>query len=277
LDPIAVTATIGICIYSYQSKKLLDTIEEIKEKSSKKNMLYFYIIDQNNIDRTRSFSEPEFYKSVIYNYVKWDSIKSPVEYKQQGLNALSKTYYMQAGDDLTLIQNWDEYAIDFISKNKNSILTGNSNVVLQNRNYFQIEAKRTPSKEFNKIRYIDRNFLFGLTEDFKKIDYPKYLKYNGEEESISIEMLNKNINMYNFPDEYLSLNQSSIEKEYIPFSANHNYNKFVNLYKNKIKEYFNLDIDPLPFEDNDVLYDPAQSQTDKIGGLRYINKIKELK
>jgi hypothetical protein len=272
-----VTSTIGICIYSYQNKKLLDTIEEIKDKSSKKNMLYFYIIDQNNVDRTRSFGEPEFYHSTSYNYIKWDSIKSPIEYKQQALNILNKTYYMQVEDSLNLIQNWDQYAIDFISNNKGSILSGNSNVVLDNKDHFFIQATRTPSKEFNEINYIDRNFLFGLTEDFKKISYPKHLKYNGEEESISIDMLNKGIKIYNFPDEYLSLNKNILENEYVPFSINHNYNKFVNAYKDEIKKYFNLDIEPLPFEDNDVAYDPAQSQTDKIGGLRYINKVKELR
>lgn len=271
------TSNIGICIYSYQNKKLLDLIEEIKEKSSKKNMLYFYVIDQNNLDRTRSFSEPDFYQSISYNYVKWDSIKSPIEYKQQALNILNKTYYMQAGDDLNLIQNWDEYAINFISKNKNSIITGNSTVSLSNKNWFQLESTRTPSKKFNEINYIDRNFLFGLTEDFKKIDYPKYLKYNGEEEAISIDMLNNGIKMYNFPDEYLLINRSNIEEEYVPFSLNHNYNKFVNLYKDEVKKNFGLDIEEFPFEDNDVSYDPAQSQTDKIGGLRYINKVKELR
>ena len=271
------TSTIGICIYSYQNKKLLDLIEEIKEKSSKKNMLYFYVIDQNNLDRTRGFAEPESYHSTSYNYVKWDSIKSPIEYKQQALNILNKKYYMQVEDDLSLIQNWDEYAIDFISKNKHSILTGNSTVSLKNKNWFQLSATRTPSKEFNEIKYIDRNFLFGLTEDFKKIEYPKYLKYNGEEESISIDMINNGIKMYNFPDEYLSIHRYDLEKEYTPFSLSHNYNKFVELYKDEIKKHFGLDIEQLPFEDNDVAYDPAQSQTDKIGGLRYINKVKELR
>lgn len=271
------TSNIGICIYSYQNKKLLDLIEEIKEKSSKKNMLYFYVIDQNNLDRTRGLDDPEFYHSISYNYVKWDSIKSPIEYKQQALNILNKTYYMQVEDNLSLIQNWDEYAIEFISNNKNSILSGNSTVSLDNKNLFQIAATRTPSKHFNEIKYIDRNFLFGLTEDFKKIDYPKYLKYNGEEESISIDMLNRGIKIYNFPDEYLSIHKVDIEKEYVPFSLNHNYNKFVSLYKDQVKKHFGLKIETLPFEDSDVLYDPLQSQTDKIGGLRYINKVKELR
>jgi hypothetical protein len=271
------TATIGICIYSYQSKKLLETIEEIKDKSSKKNILYFYIIDQNNIDRTRMLDDPDFYKSISYNYVKWDSIKSPIEYKQQAINYLNKTYYMQISDDVKLANNWDEYAIDFISNNQNSILTGNSTVSLKNKNWFSIQPERTESKKFNKVNYVDRNFLFGLTEDFKKINYPTYLKYNGEEEAISIDMINKGISMYNFPDEYLLINKNEFAEDYVPFSINHNYNKFVSLYKDEIKKHFDLEIDFLPFEDSDVLYDPTQSQTDKIGGLRYINKIKELR
>ena len=68
-----------------------------------------------------------------------------------------------------------------------------------------------------------------------------------------------------------------LEEEYTPFSLTHNYNEFVKEYANKIQKNFNVAINPLPFEDNDVLYDINQSQIDRMGGLRYINKIKEIR
>ena len=68
-----------------------------------------------------------------------------------------------------------------------------------------------------------------------------------------------------------------IEEEYTPFSLTHNYNEFVKEYAGKIQKNFNITINPLPFEDNDVAYDINQSQIDRMGGLRYINKIKEIR
>jgi hypothetical protein len=276
LDTIALMNNIGIGIYSYQGKNLVKTISEIKEKSSQKNMLYFYIIDQNNIDRTRSFDEPDFYSSMVYKYVKWDSIKSPIKYKEEAFKSLNKTYYMQISDDVLLSKNWDTHAIDFLNNNKNSVISGNSIVDLKNKNLFILEANRTPSHNFNKINYIDRDFIFAKTEDLVKINYPIDLKYYGEEESISIDLINNGIEIYNFPDEYILINKNILEKDYTPFSLTHNYNKFVINYSEKIEKYFNIKIKMLPFEDNDVLYDIGESQIDRIGGLRYINRVKEL-
>jgi hypothetical protein len=268
---------IGVCIYSYQGKNLIKTISEIKEKSSKTNMLYFYIIDQNNIDRTRSLDDPDFHLSIVYKHIKWDSIKSPISYKQEAFKLLNKTYFMQISDDVSLSQDWDLHAINFLNDKPNSIISGNSTVDLKNKNLFMVKAERTPSRSFNKINYIDRDFIFCKTEDLIKIDYPTSLKYCGEEESISINLIDKEISVYNFPDEYLSINKKFLEEEYTPFSLTHNYNEFVNEYANKIQKNFNIVINPLPFEDNDVSYDISQSQIDRMGGLRYINKIKEIR
>jgi len=42
-------------------------------------------------------------------------------------------------------------------------------------------------------------------------------------------------------------------------------------------ENFNVNLTNLPFEDSDVSYDTAQSQIDRMGGLRYLNRIKEIR
>jgi len=270
-------SNIGVGIYGYQNKNLLKTVSEIIDKSSKKNIFYFYIIDQNNIDRTRSFDQPDFYSSIKYKYVKWDSIKSPIQYKEEAFKSLNKTYYMQIDGDISLGQNWDTHAIDFLKNNPNSIISGNSTVTLKNKNDFFIEPERQESHTFNKINYVDRRFIFTLSETYKKITQPTYLKYYGEEEFVSLDLIDKGISIYNFPDEFILLNEPVIEKEYVPFSLTHNYNKFINQYSNKIKEKFNVTLEPLPFEDDDVIYDINQSQIDKIGGLRYLNKTKEIR
>jgi hypothetical protein len=239
-------------------------------------MLYFYIIDQNNIDRTRSFDDPDFYASIRYKFVKWDSIRSPIEHKQEAFKILNKTYYMQIEGDISLAHDWDNYAIDFLKNNKKSIISGNSTVTLKNKNHFFMDPERTPSNKFNKINYVDRRFIFGLSKDLNEVTQPVYLKYHGEEEFVSIDLINKGLSVFNFPDDYLLINDSSLEKEYVPFSLTHNYSKFIRNYSSEIKEKFNITLEPLPFEDDDVLYDVGQSQIDKIGGLRYINKVKEI-
>ena len=268
---------IGICVYSYQNKNLFKTIFEIIDKSSQKNILYFYIIDQNSVDRTRSLDKPDIHASIVYRHITWDSIKSPIAHKQDAFKLLNKKYYMQIGDDVSLIKNWDTHAIEFLNSNKNSIISGNSTVSLKNKNLFMIEAERTLSNKFNKINYVDRNFIFALSEDFAKINYPTYLKYCGEEESISIDLINSGVGIYNFPDDYISINKNSVEDKYVPFSLTHNYNQFIEKYSKEIEKNFNVNLTNLPFEDSDVLYDTAQSQIDRMGGLRYLNRIKEIR
>ena len=45
---------IGIVLYSFQNKDLIDLVEKNIENSSGLNNLFFYIIDQNNINRKKS-------------------------------------------------------------------------------------------------------------------------------------------------------------------------------------------------------------------------------
>ena len=45
---------IGIVLYSFQNKDLISIVEENIKNASGLNNLFFYIIDQNNIDRKKS-------------------------------------------------------------------------------------------------------------------------------------------------------------------------------------------------------------------------------
>lgn len=268
--------SIGILIYSYQNKNLINTIKEIIDKSSRNNILYFYIIDQNNIDRTRSIDIDELNINIKYRYIKWDSIISPIVYKQDGLRSLKTKYYMQISDDVLLIQNWDTEFINFLNKKTNTILSGFGTTEPYIKNNFFIKLNIKNSDKFESTKFINRDFIFGLTEDILKIGYPTQLKYYGEEEQMSINTKNINLQIYSIPSDYIINNSIPLDNEqYLPFSITHNYNKF--LINNNIKEYYGLDIPLLPYEDNDVLYDVQKSQIDKMGGLRYINKIKEVR
>lgn len=268
---------IGIFIYSYQNKQLINSIENIVNKSSGLNKLFFYIIDQNNIDRTRSITIDNNNVNIIYNYVKWDSIKSPILYKNESLKILNKQYHMQISDDVDLIKNWDILLINFIQNKKNIILSGNNKTIIENKNLFFINKKQEIYNDFYKNNFIDRDFIFGEIEKFFLLKYPIELKYYGEEEEMSINLINNNIDIYSIPSNYIINNSIKLEnQEYVPFSLTHNYNKFINKNKKYLKEYYSVNIENIPFEDNDVEYDIQKSKIDRIGGLRYINKIKEI-
>ena len=68
-------------------------------------------------------------------------------------------------------------------------------------------------------------------------------------------------------------NTLPLEKNgYVPFSLTHKYNKFIESNEKKIIDTFAIEIIPFPFEDNDIEYTIEKSETDKIGGERYLNK-----
>jgi hypothetical protein len=59
---------------------------------------------------------------------------------------------------------------------------------------------------------------------------------------------------------------------YVPFSLTHKYNKFIENNERNIIGLFGIEVIPFPFEDDDIEYTIEKSETDKIGGERYLNK-----
>jgi len=76
--------SIGIFVYSFQNKDLIDNLTDIVNKSSGLHDLSFYVIDQNNVERSRLFNITASHVKIIYKHTKWDSIKSPVAHKFDG-------------------------------------------------------------------------------------------------------------------------------------------------------------------------------------------------
>jgi hypothetical protein len=60
---------IGIVLYSFQNKDLVDLVEKNIENSSGLNNLFFYIIDQNNIDRKKILKSKYPNVKIYYKYV----------------------------------------------------------------------------------------------------------------------------------------------------------------------------------------------------------------
>ena len=92
------------------------------------------------------------------------------------------------------------------------------------------------------------------------INYPTYLKYNGEEEVLSLEFFTNNIDIYACPSSlYTKVGHDPILELYVPFSKNHNYNEALAILKNGQNLFTNVHNRPRSKEDfnkfhNDIFY-----------------------
>jgi hypothetical protein len=267
---------IGIFVYSFQNKDLIDSITDIVNKSSGLHDLSFYIIDQNNVERSRLFNITASHVKIIYKHTKWDSIKSPVAHKFDGSRILASEYFMQCGDGVVMSKDWDLSLVDKIEsvryKNQ-TIISGNHKLEFKNKNLFMIEKIKSISEDYSDVDMIDRDFIFCLSSDIKRVGYPVNLKYYGEEEKMSLMIKEKHYHLLCCPTKLFENKTFPLEKNgYVPFSLTHKYNKFVESNEKKIIDTFGIEVIPFPFEDSDIEYTIEKSETDKIGGERYLNK-----
>lgn len=276
---------IDIIIYSFQNKTIQNSIENIISSSSKENDIKIYLIDQNNINRGDFFKE-NFSEHVKYYFVNWDSIKSPIYYKEKFAKKSTAEFILHLGDSVFLEKDWDKKIL--FAYSNNLIFSGNSvSKIKKHKNYY---LKRLPYKHsdyFQESFSIDRNFIFGLRDHLLDIGYPLYLKYYGEEEEMTIKTMKKGYKIFTVPQQLYNDRCIPLDElEYIPFSLSHNYNVFIeknanevnSLIKNTNKEFVEGEVflTKVHFENNDVEYDIENSKIDKIGGDRYLNKIREI-
>jgi hypothetical protein len=117
--------------------------------------------------------------------------------------------------------------------------------------------------------------MFCLSSDFRRFIFPEYLKYYGEIESVSLAF--KSSKIMSMPSNFLINKTVPLENiQYVPFSLYHGYNEFISKNKESLNTIYESDIKALPFDGNDVEYDLNRSQTDKIGGNRYLNKTRTI-
>lgn len=268
--------SIGIFVYSFQNKDLIDNLTDIVNKSSGLHDLSFYVIDQNNVERSRLFNITASHVKIIYKHTKWDSIKSPVAHKFDGSRILASEYFMQCGDGIVMSQDWDVSLVDKIEsvryKNQ-TIISGNHKLEFKNKNLFMIEKIKSVAENYSDVDMIDRDFIFCLSSDIKRVGYPVELKYYGEEEEMSIMINQKHYHLLCCPTKLFQNNTLPLEDNgYVPFSLTHKYNKFIENNERNIIGLFGIEVIPFPFEDDDIEYTIEKSETDKIGGERYLNK-----
>jgi hypothetical protein len=272
-------------IYGYKESELLNVVDSLLSNASAYSHVDIYIDDQNNLTRYDKFKK---YNNVFYNPVWWDELESPLKYRQSCIQSqINKgyDYFLFLSKPYILPTDWDIDLIDLIPDF--SVLSGKGIIKTKIVNNFYIKKETISSDKITNTGYIDQSFIFGNFKDLLNINIPYQLKYYGIDEYLSISFLNNGINIYSMPSDYYSdKKESLLNKDYVPFSLNHNYNDLLDMLINKSSVYLkyedpslfitkvSLDIsllNKLPFSFNDIEYNRF-SELDNIGGKRYIEK-----
>jgi hypothetical protein len=251
------------------------------------------IFDQNPVIRKDLFQD---IPSCIYEHLFWDWQNSPTLYKNRSINLAKEDYILILSDNVLLSSGWDKKVLDFIEDN-NVVVSGSGPIKIEQKNNFYIKKELGISNNFIKNNFIDRSFIFAKTKTLKeKTKYPRYIKYNGEEEIISAELFTNGIDIFSAPsDTYSTIGDSTLESLYVPFSLNHNYNSAIELFKtgknsfislldgvrsiDEFNKYHNdvfLTLFPLPFHTNDVEYNPLKLNFQSVDARKFVARTKAI-
>jgi hypothetical protein len=266
-------------IVSYQNKNLKKVVDQLIKNT--KNEIFVVVFDQNTIDRSQVFNGPEYKDNLEYYHIYWDELLGPPERKRNMVDKNTSEYFLFCSDDTLVSENWDETLINFLN-NKNAIISGKGSLSLKLKDLFFLKQERLESLDFSLSNFIDRNFIFGKTENLKNI-YPKNIKYRGEEEMLSLSFFDKEIDIFSGPSSlYEDLSLRTIETEYVPFSIEHGYNEVVEcLTKNSSKflKFHGIDsnsLNKLPYNSNDVSYNPSLLNYQDLDARKFLMEIKEI-
>jgi hypothetical protein len=254
-------------------------IDNIYETSEMKNFS-IKVFDQSNIRKHFTFKD---YANLNYEHVYWDSIESPCMRKTKEIQESDSPFTAIVSDDVWFNQGWDTRLSEFF-KDRDVVVSGRATAKVSYKDPYTIINVPTESDDFSMSQYIDRNFIFARTELLKNMNYPSRLKYYGEEEMFSINVMDSNIDIYNAPgDLYTDLGARTIENMYTTFSKYHNFNnvhRAINSGKaaNFVK-YHNLDKDyylPSPDLINDVEYDVHENNFFTASAKKFVQKVNVL-
>lgn len=271
--------TIDVSLYSFKNKNLRQIVTAVLEGATVSDV-NILLTDQNPTNREYWFKN---IANVHYVHLPWDSFRSPAGHRRDDIRDSSSEYMLLMSDDTILNMGWDAELIE--SLKENCVISGQSMVKLFHKDYFFLGNEKTKTKQMELTQYVDRNLIFGKTEDFKKIEYPTMIKYYGEEEFVSLYLYMAGIDVYCMPsDFYKDANLRTLENSYTTISLEHGYNHFIELMQHpeiirdhrikRIKrplfeflEYHNIDtekLNKLPYIRENVLYN--------VNNIKFLNK-----
>lgn len=295
---------INVIIYSYKNKNLKNVIVNLIEQSSKKNNIFINVYDQSTLTKWEQFGTfnehseskwdyTEYFSKLNYTHIFWDKIKGPCYYKNQHLENSKYLYTMILSDNIYLNKDWDEELLQNL-QGTYSVISGKNKVTLTNDGLFYLKKEEATTDKFDKTYFVNRDLIFGHTATLKQIGYPWYMKYHGEEETLSMLYFANNIKIYSCPDTFYKKDgDNTLEYLYTTFSKYHNYNQMIELFKKQKNKYEDIDkplmgdipsffrlhninldsLNYLPFLLDDVQYDPDVSLFIDIDSKKFMTKI----
>jgi hypothetical protein len=286
------TKSIAVIIVGYKDKNLRAMVDDIKSRSY--HEVRFNIFDQNAIDHRNDFKDIEEYCS--YDHKIWDDIAGHCRARHNKLHDMrGADYICLISPDITLSDGWDRELVQYVeSQDVPTIISGAGKVEVTQPNLFDIKPEWSDWDNYKVTNFIDRNFIFGSSEAFNQIRYPDFLKYAGEQEYLSIAFLSKGYQICSMPSSMMSDNKErSIENKYCIWSKEHNYNIVVGLIKGIDLERYEMNeqgrlafinsyninpesINYLPYQTNDVSYDPYKLDMHSVDARRFIVGVKAI-
>jgi len=277
---------ICVVIYSYKSSNLLDVVETLYKNTSNTSVLAVTVYDQHQLNRKAKFED---YDLMSYEHVFWDHMYSPITYKKKHSQLNMNEYILFISDDVMLPVDWDVTLKQFINGRDDIVVSGSGKASVSIEGKYFLKNTSSHSDSFSVSNYIDRNLIFSKGKLFHKLEFPTSLKYLGEEEFLSVEVIKNQGTIFSCPsDFYVDLGVRTLENLYCPFSIEHHYNQFVDYVKNPEEDldpvtaffsYHNLDpkeLKRLVYQIDDVLYDPNTMEIVDVGGERYVDHVKSI-
>jgi hypothetical protein len=274
---------IEVILYSYKNKNLRTVVDSILNNTIDDVLVHVY--DQHPIDRSTLFTD------VDYNHIFWDKIDSPCELKGSLLHQAIATHVLLVSDDVVVSPGWDVVTKEFID-NRDIVVSGAGVIGINKVDLFSVKPLYQNTDHFFLSQYAVREFVFASREVWNKFSYPYYLKYNGEQEMLSLNIFRSGVDIYSAPTHlYTDLKLRTIENLYVPFSKDHKYNDVIGeLYDRDRDEYMKYPrwkdeflrvhslheakIKRLPYQNDDVSYKPEQLAFQDIDARKFISKTK---
>lgn len=275
---------IDAIIYSYKGKYIDEVINSIYDHVDN-----IFLIDQHPINRSKSFND-----KIIYKHIFWDWQISPCIHKKEFIYKSKSKYILILSDNIIMKNGWSKEFTNFIKDN--IVISGSGKHKILKKDLFSIKKDIVFSSNYDLNNIINRDFIFCNKKIFDNVEYPDFIKYNGEEELLSLLMYSNNIKIYSSPSVFSeSLGTNSLEHLYVPFSKNHKYNEalmFLQKGNNKLlktqiskevlENFYNFhnfnfnELLPLPFIDDDVSYNPNQLNFLSVNGKKFTEKTRAI-
>lgn len=270
---------INLVIYSYKGKHVIDNIHTLVENAPED--LHITLIDQHPMDRSAKLKDLD---NVHYKHVFWDKINSPSLRKREVLLATDLShapYSMVMADDIVVSPDWDKL---IEQAEMDRIVSGFGKTTVVNADKYLLGVDTEPSNSFELSHYVDKRFIFLKTENLRITDYPTDVKYRGENELLSAIAFYKHLEVYSAPSTMLVQDQEerTLENLYVPFSIEHNYNQTMDTIKEEYHgwlDFHNIDRDSImriPYQIDDVLYDPYKLKMVEMGGERFFGQTRAI-